>query len=169
MKQIYCTAALSALLLMACTKHNENNDLNSVDYQFLQQVSRYNKAEIAMGELATTKSSNASVASLAQNMVVDYTGTQTELEGQASYLQVALLDSLNIGSRNTTNSLESFSGYQFDTAYLHSRVRAHQMMLAVYQKTFNEGNNASIKGFVHRHIDLVKDNYLRADSLVRRL
>src|SRR4029078_9869117 len=112
MKQFYCTAALIALLLTACTKHNEDNDLNSVDYQFLQQISRSNKAEIAMGELATTRSANTSVASFAQNMIRDYTGAQSELEGQASYLQVTLLDSLNIGSRTVANNLDGLSGYQ---------------------------------------------------------
>src|SRR4051794_34370577 len=138
MKQFYCTVALSiSLVIMGCAKHDENNDLNSVDYEFLQQTSKYNTGEIAAAELAISKSTNAVVKGFARDISSSYADAQSELEAQANYLKVALTNSLNIGSRAVSNSLNSFSGYQFDTAYLWSRVRAHKDMLSVYQRTFN--------------------------------
>jgi putative membrane protein len=169
MKQIYCTATALIILFISCTKHKENNDLNEIDYKFLQQTSVYTEVEIAAGQLALSKSANSSVKNFAQTVVAGYTSARAELEDQASYLDVALPDFLDTRGKSLVESLSSLSGYQFDTAYIYGRVRAHRLMLSGFQNTFNNGNNASVKGYVDRYIDMVRLNYIQADSIARKL
>jgi len=170
MKKFYLAiCAVTLISLLACNKHNDNNNLNAVDQAFITQTSISNKAEIAAGELALSKSTNPTVRSFSQMMITGYTEAEEDLETLAANLNFNLQDANVMQQQSIVSRLSGLSGYSFDTAYMHAEVKAHFNSLSVYQLTFNEGNNSTVKGYVHRFVDLIQMNYLKADSVSRSL
>jgi putative membrane protein len=166
MKQIYCLATALMLLFASCTKQNENNELNSSDLAFMQQMSINHKSEIAAAGLVASNGNSSAIKNFAEDMRIGYTNAQAELERLAASVNLDV--SAGLHTQQVTR-LEALSGYSFDTAYIRSEVKAHSNMLALFQDAFNNGNNATVKGYVHRHLDEIERNFLRADSLARHL
>jgi putative membrane protein len=168
MKQIYLAGSLAIFAITACTKHNENNNVNAADQSFMNQIAVHNKAEIAAAQLALSKTNDASVKAFGQMMVASYSKADVELQKIAAEVHFQL-DDAAVSQRQVLPGLDALSGFSFDTAYMNNEVKTHKNILSIYQMAFNEGNNASVKGYVHRNIDVVEMNYLKADSVARAL
>jgi putative membrane protein len=169
MKQIYCTAIGLLFLFSSCTKHNENNELNTVDLAFMQQMSLNHKSEIEAAKLITSNGNAATIKDFGQDMSTFYTNSQSELERLAATVNLDIENGLDIHSQQAVARLNVLSGYSLDTAYINAEVKTHRVMMALFQDAFNNGNNATVKGYVHRHFEEIEKNFLRADSLARHL
>jgi putative membrane protein len=168
MKHIYCTVMSLAFLCLSCTKHNENNELNRSDLEFMQQMSINHKNEIAAAKLVASNANSTAIKNFGQDMSSAYANAQSELERLAATVNLDVSGG-DAHTQQEATRLNVLSGYSFDTAYINSEVKAHRGMLALYQDAFNNGNNATVKGFVHRHFEEMEKNFLRADSLARHL
>jgi len=167
MKKIYPAAIVLTLSFLSCTKHNENNELNSADLTFMEQMSLNHASEIAAAKLVASNSQSTSLKNYGNDMGTYYSNVEAELERLAASVNLDMQGSVH--SQQQVERLGVLSGYSFDTAYIKSEVKTHRAMLSLFQDAFNNGNNATVKGYVHRHIDEMERNFLRADSLERHL
>jgi putative membrane protein len=64
MKKMFFAATVVALLVVACDK-DDNNEINSTDRDFVRMASISNNAEVAAGQLASTKGTSPLVKAFA--------------------------------------------------------------------------------------------------------
>ena len=170
MKKIYFICSIVSLLLMtSCTKEQENNNVNAVDQEFMIQLASSFKAEISTAQIASSKTTNEDVKTHVESLATEYKVAQTDLHKLAASLNVSL-ENLRAQEQVTMLSmLDGLSGYPFDSTYMNGSVKSQQKILNIFQKAFNEGNNANVKGYVHRYIDLIEKHFLNSDRIVRNL
>ena len=170
MKKIYFITSIAAILLMtSCKKEQENNNVNTVDQEFMIQLDGNMKTEIAAAQIAASKSQNEDVRTHVQTLITEYKLAQTELHKLAASLNVSLESIRSAEQISRLSELEGISGSEFDATYMNGSVDSQQHILDIFQKAFNEGNNANVKGYVHRYIELIERNFLNSDRLSRTL
>lgn len=165
MKKIFLVGSLAALILAACHKDKNENDLNSTDQTFMTQVAVGNKAEIMAGELAATKGSSAAVKAFGQLMVTEHGQAQSDLQALASSLGRTLPDTVDAEHQALMARLNSLSGYSFDTAYINSQVKDHQKTVDIFEMEINEGNHQSVKAYASQYLPHIQMHLQKADSL----
>lgn len=170
MKKIYFICSIVSLLLMtSCTKDQENNNVNSADQEFMTQLALNMKGEISAAQIASNKSTNEDVKTHVQNLIAEYKIAQEELLKLAASLNVSI-DNIRTEEQVTMLSrLDGLSGSEFDAVYMYGSVKSQQQILNIFQKAFNDGNNANVKGYVHRYIDMIEKHFLDSDRIARNL
>jgi putative membrane protein len=170
MKKIYFISSFAVMLLTsACSKEQENNNVNAADHEFMTQLAWNMKTEIAAAQIASSKSENPEVRTHVQNLIAEYKPAQTELHKLAASLNVSLENIRAEEHVSILSRLEALSGSEFDATYMQGSVQSQQTILDIFQKAFNEGNNGNVKGYVHRYIDLIERHFLNSDRIARNL
>jgi putative membrane protein len=104
------------------------------DAQILQITHTANLGEIEQAKLAASKAKDARVKTLASMMAKDHTDADAEGVALVAKEQLAPSTSsastaLDVGGKNTIESLRSKSGTDFDKAYVDAQVKEHQTVL----------------------------------------
>jgi putative membrane protein len=165
MKKVFLTGGLALVILASCKKDKDNNNVNSTDQSFMQQVAMGNKGEVMAGQLAATKGNSAGVRSFGQFMVTEHTQAQSDLQSLASRLSQTLPDSVSADDQALMVRLNSLSGYSFDTAYINSQIKDHQKVLNIFQNEVNNGNNDSVLNYANKYLPHIQMHLQMADSL----
>jgi len=134
--------------------------------QFIAKAAATDAFERQAGELAEMKSTNADVRDFGAMM------SRVHADTTAKLLKVLDKDHLPKPSKSPTpdpNQAKQLTDLvhapkgQFDRAYMHSQVVAHQQALALMQDYASTGDNADLKqlakdteGVVQRHLDMAK-------------
>jgi putative membrane protein len=165
--------SLAALVLAGCDKDEDDdaNTVNAQDQSFAVQASMSNRAEVELGALAQTKSSDASVRNYAQMMVTDHTAAQNELTSIAGAINlgVGITDSLSTMHKGLRDSLMVRTGRAFDSVYIKSQVRAHQMSLVNFQSEENGGMNTQLKAYASKYRPGIQMHLVMADTISTRV
>ena len=170
LSRFFLAGTLTAMLLTACDNDDDDDAVNAQDQTFTVQASMSNRAEIDGGTIASTRGNNAFVVSYGQRMVTEHTTAQTQLASIVSSigLNVNLNDSLSVAHKALRDSLLSRSGRAFDTVYIKSQIRAHQMTLANFDAEINGGSNTRVRGYatdnrhnIQMHLDSANAIYNR--------
>ena len=170
MKKIYFFSSIVTLLLLSsCTKDQDTNNINAVDQEFMTQLALSMKGEIAAAQIASSKSTNEDVKNHVQGMGADYKIAQEDLHKLAASLNVSLINIRSEEQVTMLSRLDGLSGSEFDAIYMSGSVQSQQKILDIFQKAFNEGNNANVKGYVHRYIDVIEKHFLNSDRVARNL
>jgi putative membrane protein len=165
--------SLAVVILAGCDKDEDDDakTVNAQDQSFAVQASMSNRAEIELGALAQAKASDASVKNYAQMMVTEHTTAQTELTSvsNAANLGVSIMDSLSAQHKSLRDSLMARSGRAFDTVYIKSQVRAHQMSLVNFQSEENGGMNPQLKAYASKYRPGIQMHLTMADTISVRV
>ncbi|RYY64997.1 MAG: DUF4142 domain-containing protein [Chitinophagaceae bacterium] len=170
-KILFLASALT-LTLTACDKdddegNNNNNGTetsNTQDVNFALQASFANQAEIAAGNIASQRATNAGVMSFAQMMVTDHSTAQTQLQTAANNARLSInADTSSFAA--VRQQLLALSGRAFDSTYITMQVAGHQATLAQLQAEANNGASPSLKAYATQQIPHVTEHLRVADSL----
>lgn len=93
-----------------------------------------NQGEIDQGNAAAARATNPDVRAFAQMMVTDHTTALGALRDTSSRAGLTAMDNdttaaLQRGSRESITNLNSWSGADYDRAYMQSQVDLHQWLL----------------------------------------
>lgn len=165
MKTLLPLIAIAALF--SCNKHHENpNEVNASDRNFIFQAYLSNRAEIKAGQSGLAKSTNAGVINFSRSLIDQYSAAQQDLVEVAKALKYSWGDTSFISVQN----FSEYSGHAFDTAFMKSRVRAHMSSLNNFQSELNSGNNPYLRYYyLNKYIDKVRSFFATADSISRTL
>jgi putative membrane protein len=141
--------------------------MNSMDQSFLMQTSYGNHAEIAAGQLAATKATNAAVKAFGQMMVNDHSTAQTELEGIASNNGVDVPDQPDPAHQALMQRLMTLQGVAFDTAYMNSQVMDHQNTVNLFEMEISSGQRRQVIDYANKYLPHIRMHLQMADSLAR--
>ena len=115
-----------------------------------------NNVDIAAGQLATEKGSDAEVKSFGQQMVTDHTAVNTQATELVGRLNVTPEENptsqqLTSDGEATRQRLSGLSGAEFDRAYIDNEVTYHQTVLdAIDQTLIPSADNAELKALLEQ-------------------
>jgi putative membrane protein len=126
------------------------------DPQIAAIVVAANNVDIAAGELAKEKGSDAEVKAFAQQMITDHTAVNQQATDLVTRLAVTPEENptsqqLTQGGESTRQTLSGLSGAEFDKAYIDNEVTYHQTVLdAIDQTLIPNADNAELKGLLEQ-------------------
>ena len=126
------------------------------DPNILAVMHTSNLGEIAAGNIAITKGSDAEVKSFATQMVVEHTTLNAQGNGRAAALGIPLmipdntLPSIIAAGSDTLTSVPM--GATFDRVYIAQQVRHHQRTLTLIDASLAIAENAQIKALLQNTV-----------------
>jgi putative membrane protein len=177
MKRIFFISvfSLATVFMISCDKdeddnnNNNNNTPNATDNNFMTQAAYGNYNEIALGQLALTKATNDSVKMFAQMMITDHTAANASLDSLADRYTYSLPTGADSAHLAFKDSLDTYTGHTFDTAYINSQVRDHQTTIDLFQNEISSGNADSVQNFATRLLPKIQAHKALADSIATNL
>ncbi|HEX2607452.1 MAG TPA: DUF4142 domain-containing protein [Flavisolibacter sp.] len=170
MKKVLLMAGLSAVLFVACSKDDNNdNNVNSTDQSFMVNVAMSNTAEVMAGQLAVQKGTSAAVKMYGQMMATEHTEAQSDLKSLAGNYNMTVPDTVDMENKMVMARLQTLSGYAFDTAYINSQVKGHAKTLGFFQDELSNGSAQNVKSYASKYLPHIQMHYNTADSIRKTL
>jgi putative membrane protein len=116
-------------------------------------------AEVALGKLALTKTSDAAIKDFAAMMVTDHGKANTELMGIAKTKNITLPTEPDSSHIKKMNELSKLTGKDFDKAYVDAMVDGHKKTLDLMNDEAKDGKDADLKAFAAKTAPTVKMHY----------
>ena len=122
----------------------------SADQPVAREAAMGGMAEVALGNLAKEKASNADVKQFADRMVTDHGKANDELKQWAQEKKVTLPAATDAKHKATRDRLAKLSGDAFDKAYMRDMVMDHQHDVAAFKREAESGKDANLKAWPPR-------------------
>ena len=140
-------------------------DMAPADKEFIAKAGMGGLAEVQMGNLATTKASNAAVKAFGQRMVTDHSKANEELKTLATAKGVGLPTELDSEHKGALDHLASLSGAEFDKAYMDHMVQDHEKDTAEFEKASTDAQDAELKSWAGKTLPTLQDHLKQAKSV----
>jgi len=136
--------------------------VNSDDAKFATDAANGGLAEVALGKLALTKTSNSAIKDFANMMVTDHGQANTELMSIASAKNITLPTEPDSAHLKKADELGKLSGKDFDKAYVDAMIDGHKKTLDLMNNEAKNGTDSTLKAFaakvaptVQKHLDAI--------------
>lgn len=133
------------------------------DAKFATTAANGGMAEVALGKLALTKTSDAKIKEFATMMVSDHGKANEELTAIAKAKNITLPMAVDSTHQKKMDELSKKTGKDFDKAYVDAMVDGHKSTLSLMQDEAKDGKDAELKAFagktaptVQMHLDMIK-------------
>jgi putative membrane protein len=133
------------------------------DAKFTTDVAASGMAEVELGKLAITKTTNAEIKAFADMMVNDHGKANADLMTIASAKNITLPTALDEMHQKKYDDLAKLSGKDFDKEYVNAMVDGHEKTWDLLDKESKDGKDADLKAFatktapvVKGHLDMIK-------------
>lgn len=130
--------------------------VNSDDAKFATDAANGGLAEVALGKLALTKTSNASIKEFANMMVTDHGKANDELMTIAKAKNITLPAEPDSAHLKKADELSKKTGADFDKAYVDAMVDGHKKTLDLMNDEAKDGKDAELKAFAAKTAPTVK-------------
>ncbi len=161
---IYSACLLCAVGLSSCSK-DDNNELNDNDRSFIIKASISNTAEVGTATIAINKATNAAVKAFAYHMITEHGMAQTDLKNLGTRIGFAVKDTLDPAHIAIATQLNTLSGRQFDSAYIHTQILDHNETSANFQLEQTAGQHSDVKNYADTYRPHIEMHLSRADSI----
>jgi putative membrane protein len=167
MKKVFLMGSALALLLTACKKDDteDNGKAIAQDQTCVTSANLSNSAEVRLGQLALSRSSNTGVKTFAQMMVTEHSQAQADLSGIATGINVNVKDTIDAQHQMLMSRLDTLNGLAFDTVYINSQVKDHQANVTLFQSEVSAGSNQSVKDYASKYLPHIQMHLNMADSI----
>lgn len=137
--------------------------VDQADSKFATDAANGGMAEVALGKLALTKTTNPSVKDFATMMVSDHGKANEKLATIAKAKNITLPADVDADHQKKMDDLSKLNGKDFDKAYVDAMVDGHQKTLDLMKGEAKDGKDADLKAFatetapiVQAHLDAIK-------------
>lgn len=124
---------------------SQQGSSDMADKVFLKKAMQGSMAEIQLGQLALTKSSNDQVKQFAQKMIDDHGKLNDQAKPVAMQNNVPVPAGPSKKDKAVMAKLQTMSGAAFDKAYIQDMVKDHQADDKDFKTEAMSGQNSSIK------------------------
>lgn len=142
--------------------------VTSDDAKFATAAANGGLAEVALGKLALTKTTNASIKDFANMMIMDHGKANDELMAIAKAKNITLPAQPDSAHLKKAADLGKLSGADFDKQYVSTMIDGHKKTLDLMNDEAKNGKDSTLKAFaaktapvVQKHLDAInkiKDN-----------
>jgi putative membrane protein len=145
------------------TKDTTSNAMNtggiavtSDDAKFATEAANGGMAEVALGKLALTKTSNSAIKNFAQMMITDHGKANDELMAIAKTKNITLPAEPDSAHMKKADELGQMNGTDFDKAYVKTMIDGHKKTLDLMNKEAKDGKDADLKAFAAKTAPIVQ-------------
>jgi putative membrane protein len=156
---------LASTALFSCEKDDDDEELNKTDIMFITGAAISNTAEVQAGQLAAAKATNPAIKAYGVQMVAEHSLAQVELKVVGSRVGVQVADTVDARHRALMQQLNSLSGREFDSVYIHSQVIDHQNTLNLFETEIEDGSHDSVQAYANKYRPHIEMHLVEADSL----
>ncbi|HXH92574.1 MAG TPA: DUF4142 domain-containing protein [Thermoanaerobaculia bacterium] len=132
--------------------------LNSDDTTFVNKTAQGGMAEVALGQMASTKATNPDVKAFADRMVTDHGKANDELKQLAQTKGVTLPSDVDQESKDASDKLSKASGKEFDKAYIDAMVKGHEGVVKAFEKESKDAKDPDLKAWVTKTLPTIQDH-----------
>jgi len=157
---------IGLLVASAVVSATAADTISSKDRQFVTKAVQAGKAEVAAGQLAVSRSTNADVKSFGQRMVDDHTKAGAELEQIAKSKGLTVPQAPNSSQQKLAQKLEKAQGADFDKLYARQAgVEGHKDAVKLFTDESKHGSDPDLKAFAAKTLPTIQDHYKMAQQL----
>ena len=169
MKYTVVSFLLLCLIILSCDKNvTTPNDINQADRDFVFNGSFANAGELGINALADTTSTDSTIMDFAGYMFAQHTSIEQVFTSLAGGFDYYTAHSLNAENLALQQQLLTLSGREFDSVYIHSRVKSHTDMIAIFTEEKNNGLSPHLKTFADSVLPVLQMHLSMADSLAQK-
>ena len=121
--------------------------VDAADSTFMTRATADGMAEMQMGQLALSKSSDDQVKQLAKRIVDDHTQANQTLQALAQAKQVTLPSAPSKDALKSVDSMKKMQGRKFDKAWTAAMVKDHQQAVALFTTEKARTSDADLRKF----------------------
>lgn len=164
----YLVVLFLSFSLYACNNDDNGNGkdvISQQDKEFVKDAGHANRAEIEMGELASTKSTNEDIIAFAEFMVSEHTNAQNKLKELANKKNIAMPDTLDAAHKTMKDMLSALDGYKFDSAYISSQVADHEKAEKIFRDGDDDNDDDELESYASETLNHIRQHLERAKEL----
>ncbi len=135
--------------------------LSAMDKKFVMKAAQGGMAEVQLAQLAQQKSQDDTVKKFAQQMIDDHTPANAKLTQLATAKGDTPPADIDAMDQKMMTKLQAEDGKKFDTSYMKGQIKAHKVMLKLFEDESKKGTDADLKSFatdtiptIQKHIEM---------------
>ncbi|MEI6535020.1 MAG: DUF4142 domain-containing protein [Verrucomicrobiaceae bacterium] len=165
-KSITKLALCAALSLFGSTAMAAEKDtLNDADVNFVKHAAASGMAEVKLAGLGVQKAVNTDVKTFAKMLVTDHSQANTELKSLATTKGVELSAVIDPKHATTFQTLEKYSGPEFDKQFLADIISDHKTCVSNFEEASKNAKDGDVKAFADKMIPTLKAHQAKAEEL----
>ena len=133
--------------------------VDAKDAKFATNAANGGMAEVALGKLAASKTTNPQIKEFANMMVTDHTKANDELMAIAKTKNITLPATVDADHQKKMDDLSKKTGKDFDKAYVDAMIDGHKKTLDLMSDEEKDGKDADLKAFATKINPTVKMHY----------
>jgi putative membrane protein len=168
MKRVFVTALLC---IVSCAAHAEEADSSkpvSAAQSFVTKATQDGLAEVQMGKLAQSRSSDEKVKSFAAQMVADHSKANAELSALAKRKNLTVPTELDKEHATMVHTVSAKPPSEFDAEYGKHMIEAHDAAVTLFKDAAAVGDK-EIAGFAKTTLPTLQKHQQLAASLPSKL
>ena len=145
------------------------SSLGTDDTTFVNKTAQGGMAEVALGQMASTKATNPDVKAFADRMVTDHGKANDELKQLAQSKGVTVPADVDQESKDAADKLSKTSGKEFDKAYIDDMVKGHEAVVKAFEKESKDATDPDLKAWVTKTLPTIQDHLKMAKETKAKL
>jgi putative membrane protein len=145
------------------------SSLSAADKDFVMKAANGGMAEVAGGQTAVQKATNADVKTFGQRMVDDHGKANDELKQLATTKGLALPTAPDAEHQKKLDELSKKTGKAFDKAYMDDMVKDHEKDVAEFQKESTSAQDPDLKNWVTKTLPTLQDHLRMAKDTQKKV
>jgi putative membrane protein len=159
------TATTTDTTKMTTSVKTDSSGMVLSDTAFAAKAAVGGLAEVALGKMAASKSSDSKIKDFGSMMVMDHGKANSELMTIAKSKNIALPTGLDAEHQAKSDSLSKLSGKDFDMAYVNAMIEGHKKTLALMQSEATNGKDADLKAFAAKTAPVVQSHLTKIQQI----
>jgi putative membrane protein len=98
-------------------------------------------------------------------MLAEHTAAHNDLKTMGGVVGFTVKDTIDAARATTIAQLNTLTGRDFDSTYIHNQLLDHQAAINFYTDELNNGNQLNVKAYANTILQNIRLHYQRADSI----
>jgi len=135
------------------------------DAKFATGAANAGLAEVAIGQLASEKATNAKVKDFAKMMVTDHTKANDELMALAKTKNISLPTEPDADHQKKKTELAAKSGADFDKAYVDAMVDGHKKVASMFEDASKNCKDPDLKAWAAKTLPTIQHHLAEIEAI----
>lgn len=165
MRKIFSFYAVLGMLFLLAVALNSYTDAAGKQYTFVTLAGQAGMAEIALANMALSKSQNEDVRQFAQAMIRDHSSAGDELKTLAATKTYEFPADVNETQKAIEENLSRLPSAAFDKEYVKVAVADHSAAVGLFSAEAKSGADPEMKAWAARTLPVIKMHLEKAEAL----
>ena len=134
------------------------SSLDTTDKEFVMTAAQGGMAEVNLGQMASSKTTNPDVKAFADRMVADHSKANDELKQLAQNKGMALPGNLDKESQQLADKLSKMTGKDFDKEYINDMVNDHEKVVNAFDKASKSATDPDLRAWTTKTLPTLQDH-----------